>query len=117
MAILHVRRRLVLITGLAMLAVVGMLLTHGLDPAALGPIDTGHHAAEQDAAGGVAVHNVLGLCVFVLVVAGLIASTTTDHRQHSRPRRPTPDPRTGDIIGRVTAGGRRRLLELCVMRV
>ena len=117
MAILHVRRRLVLITGLAMLAVVGMLLTHGLDPAALGPIDTGNHAAEQDAAGGVAGHGVLGLCVFVIAVAALIASTTIDHRRRCRPRKPTPSPVAGDFAVIVPVGGRLRLLELCVMRV
>lgn len=111
------RRRLVLMTGLAMLAVVGMLLMHGFDPTAVGLIDTGHNAAEQDPTGGVAVHDVLGLCVFVIAVSGLIASTTTHHRRHRQRRRPTPNPRAGDIAVTVPIGGRLRLFELCVMRV
>jgi hypothetical protein len=104
-------------TGLAMLAIVGMLLMHGLGPAALGLADTGHHAAEPDPAGGVAVHGVLGLCVFVIAVAGLIASTTTDHRRHGRRRTLVPNRPAGGIAVTVPVGGRLRLLELCVMRV
>lgn len=118
MPILHDRRdRLAFMTGLAMLAIVGMLLMHGLDPAALGPADTDHHTAEQDRTGDVAVHHVLGLCVFVIAVAGMIASTTTDHRRPCRRRRPTPKPRAFDIVVTVPAGGRLRLFELCVLRV
>jgi hypothetical protein len=114
MATLDDRRyRLVSMSALAMLAIVGVLFMHGLDAAAVEFVDTGHHTAPDETGRTAAVHGAIGLCVFVMTAAGLIAAGVLRLPR----RRPVPDPRClAPIIHSIPAQGRLRLFALCVMR-
>ena len=107
------RHRLVSMTALAMLAIVGVLFMHGFDAAAIEFVDTGHHVTPDESGGMAAVHGTIGLCVFVMTAAGLIVAGVLRLPR----RRPVPDPRClVPIIHSIPAQGRLRLFALCVMR-
>ncbi len=104
-------------TGLVALAIVGVLLMHGLDGVAAAAVDTDHHTARHDD-GGAVPHGVFGICVFVITGTGLIA-----RGPHWPLGRCRPDAGSWHRIllrlgpSPVTRSQECLLFELCVMRV
>lgn len=110
------RRRLLGTTGLAILAIFAVLFMHGLDPAAIGFGDRGHHVANQEPDAAITGHGMLGLCMFAIGLVGLVTVSVSHRRHRSLPR----PPRRGHLPNLTHHGavaGRYRLMDLGVIRV
>ena len=93
------------------LALAGLVSMHGLDGAAASLSEPSHTSAEESTG-----HETLGICVFVLAIAGLgmaTPSSTPRQRVTGRYRQTETVPRHPLSSG----GGRSRLILLCVLRL
>lgn len=108
------RLRDVAAAGLAMLAIIGVLVMHGVGPTTIDGGRVPHHAhTDHDTGDRLGV--VLDLCTFMIVGIGLAATVFATHGHHIR-RWPSLISRVS-TIGWTPPAGRLRLLELCVVRV
>lgn len=100
--------------ALATLAVVGVLVMHGVGPTTIGGSRGAHHA-HTDHDTGDRLDVALDLCTFMTLGMGLAALALVVPRHRFR-RRPTLISPLPDTVSPPSAG-RARLLRLCVVRV
>ncbi len=107
-----IQLRNALTVGLAMLAVAGVLVMHGVGSTTGG---RGAHQAHANHDAGDRLGDVLDLCTFMIVGIGLTATVFATYGRHilRRPSLISPVP----TDGWTPPAGRFRLLELCVVRV
>lgn len=110
------RARLLGTSGLAMVAIVGVLSMHGLDPALIGFDHPNHQVAHQETMPAGDGDGLLELCVFAVSFVGLLAVSISEHRFGPTQKPPLAIP-LSDRSPSGAVAGRRLLISLGVIRV